>query len=265
MIPDQHDILVEDYQKNVIPHLVPGVSKNLLTSSGSGPNFFEIELGSDFTLGTKYDAQGTRFIHFTSLKALHSIINENSVRLSCLKNLNDPNELKHFTEGLLPDETIDNIKDNTYILSLCDTSILEEDNILNLWRLYGDQGFGVAIEFEIEFKWHSSMDCYYLGKVIYEKPNLKEFVENHEAFKKSHNVEVRPDNLIRVPASFNKSQYYKIEEEVRLMYFKEHSTRKATSSLEKINKFKWDFNNRNELVTYHSLDLGDWIKISEFR
>jgi len=90
-------------------------------------------------------------------------------------------------------------------------SVLEGDNILNLWRFYGNDGWGVAIEFDIEFPGHSSMDCCFLGKVIYEKPNLEGFKEKNAAFEERHKIKVDVSKLIRVPACFHKSPYYKIE------------------------------------------------------
>lgn len=258
MMPDSYDRLIDDYRKTVIPSLIPNVSPDLLLGSFSnGRNQLLIQCGNDFANGTRYATKSSRFIHFTSLRALHSIINENALRLYSLKNVNDPNELSHFIGNLLPTERLQNIQANTYILSLCATGVLNEENILNLWRLYGNEGWGVAIEFDINFGGYTSDNGYFLGKVIYEKPNIADFLARNEEFENKHNIKMNISDLLRVPASFHKSAYYKVEEEVRLMYFDDASESKATYEQGEMNNYRWDFNSRNEIVTYRILKLGE--------
>ncbi|MEO5777907.1 MAG: DUF2971 domain-containing protein, partial [Flavobacterium sp.] len=205
----------------------PGVSEHIITGHYTGPGKFEASIGNNFALGTLYDPEATRFVHFTSLPILHSIINENAIRMYSMMNLNDPNEYVYFDE-LLKDVKIP--KSDIYILSLCGVDALDSKNTLNLWRLYGQEGLGVAIEFEIEFHGYESHGGYYLGKVIYEKPNLEEFRVKNAEFERRNNLD-KTDlrELMRVPACFHKNPYYEIEKEIRLMFFKKGSTIIATN------------------------------------
>lgn len=255
---NRHDLLVSDYIENVLPAFIPGISKDIMTGGESGKDSFSIHLGDNFTKGTQYEPNSKRFVHFTSLSVLQSIVNENAIRLYSLLNVNDPNEYNYFSDDSLSDITTQKIKANTYILSLCSADVLNSKNLLNLWRLYGKDGYGVAIEFEIEFFGHSSDGSYSLGKIIYEKPNLKDFKIKNLEFEQRHNVKIDIPALERVPRCFHKAPYYEIEEEVRLMFFEAGSTIRAKLS-PKQDQFKWDYNSRNKLITYHKLELGQKI------
>lgn len=264
------DQIEKDFKENVLPYFIPGVSQNTLIGLSLGGEKFEIDLGNNFASGTPYDPKNNQFVHFTSLRNLHSIINENAVRLYNMENVNDPWEYHYFSGEGLENDKLSKIKRNTYILSLCDKSVLEGENILNLWRLYGNRGWGVAIEFEIKCHVNSTFpDDYFLGKVLYQKPTLEEFNIKLTEFEQRNNVKTDPKELIRIPACFHKNPYYRIEEEVRLMTFDSKSTRRATLIPEQ-KRYKWDFNARNELVTYSSLKLGQgpeniWVTIKKIQ
>ena len=78
-----------------------------------------------------------------------------------MNSLNDPNEYGYYiNEAFIEIGNIDKIKENTFVLSMCYAQELEEDNALNLWRLYGDNGNGVAIVFEINL-------CTVVWRVLY--------------------------------------------------------------------------------------------------
>jgi hypothetical protein len=259
-----------DFRENVLPYLIPGASKNILLGHSSGESKFEIDLGNDFASGTPYDTKNTRFVHFTSLRNLQSIINENAIRLYSMVNVNDPWEYHYFTGDEPENDKPSMVKSNTYILSLCDVSVLDGENILNLWRLYGNEGWGVAIEFDIKFHGASTVQSdYFLGKVIYQKPTLEEFKVKLAEFEQRNNVKTDPTKLMRIPACFHKNPHYRIEEEVRLMTFDTTSTRIATFSPEQ-SRFKWDFNAHNKLVVYNKLKLSrgnenPWITIKRIQ
>ena len=99
-----------------------------------------------------------KLLHFTSVNALFSILNECSVRLYNLHNSNDKNEynyaareLKHINrlnENIDNENSviINNIKANSYVLSCTSIANLYKSKF---WKNYGDKGKGVAIEFEI--------------------------------------------------------------------------------------------------------------------
>ena len=101
------------------------------------------------------------FYHYTSLSVLYSIISNNELWLSNLKNSNDPNELylscdeynSYIFEKLQLDpyhgrpniSSTNKVVGDPYGISL---TTLEDD--LGRWERYGDQARGVAIAFDIK-------------------------------------------------------------------------------------------------------------------
>ena len=176
-----------------------------------------------------------------------------------MKNVNDPLEYYYYSDDLQNYEKSPQVKDDTYIFSLCDVRVLAGDNILNLWRLYGEGANRVAIEFEIEFIVHATFEeNYFLAQVLYEKPKLEEFRIRLAEFEQRNNVKIDSTKLMRIPACFHKNPLYKVEEEVRLMFYSKSSRERAIKyPKEKRPGIKFDFNARNEIVTYHKIGFND--------
>ena len=114
-------------------------------------------------------------IHFTSLKALYSIINEQTLRLYNLNNSNDQYEYNYAANNYGAiyrnqgsnqndiDLLFNKLKTNAFILSLTECKELYNDFF---WQSYADNGRGVAIEFEIvnePLEWEN----FYFTKVKY--------------------------------------------------------------------------------------------------
>ncbi|HAD14904.1 MAG TPA: hypothetical protein DCF33_20955, partial [Saprospirales bacterium] len=243
------------YVDSVLPTLLPGCGRHIVTTVKFRDTKLSLELGPEAFKGTRYDTKSKKFVHFTSLKALQSILNESSIRLYCLNNSNDPNEFKYFIKGK---ESIlfenDQIKENTFTFSMCDEKVLRGNNALNLWRLYGDGGRGVAIIFEINLP-ENDFDKSYLGRVLYTKPDLDAFLQKNREFETENKIKVDYSDIIHVPACYHKNSHYKIEEEIRLMhyYYKGEMFAKYRGGNDKYLK---DFNSRNEIVTYSKLNIG---------
>ena len=122
------------------------------------------------------------FIHFTNLYALQSIISNKNLRLYNLHNFNDPREYS-FAGNLLSfnAENKQDAKDNFFLLSMCHSEILSSRTPtgieFNMWRLYGNNGKGLAIELNFDGSQPISWKDYFLGNVHYgasSKTNLKE-------------------------------------------------------------------------------------------
>lgn len=252
---DHHNKLVKDYSENVLPSLISEAPESFLNASGHGLDYFEIELSPSVFKDTQYDPKSTRFVHFTSLRAFYSMLNENSIRLYNLINVNDPNEYDFYVDGMLQDSDSENIKRNTFVFSLCGLGVLESDNILNLWRLYGDGGLGVAIEFDIEIKECGTLCNYFLGKILYHKSDVTAFMNKNSDFESRVGKKVKLEKLVRVPACFHKNPYYSIEEEVRLMTFNDMSVG-LSKFLSQHSDYRMEYNSRYELVVYQKLYLG---------
>lgn len=253
-----HSRLEKQYIREVLPSLIPGVGEEVakFVSFNERNLEFSLSVEGNVFAGTPFapSTETKRFVHFTSLKALQSILNENAIRLYNLKNANDPNEYEYFVKEI--DEIqpkIELVKENTFILSLCDEKELHGDNALNLWRLYGDAGRGVAIVFEINMPaW--SLKNYYLGKVQYSPPNMEEFLQKNTAFENLNNVKVNLSDITHIPACFYKKGDYKIEKEIRLLFHEDSGSEKAITDYNNW-EFRKDINSRNEIVTYYSLKL----------
>jgi hypothetical protein len=155
--------------------------------------------------------------HFTSLNNALSILNEGFLRMYTLNHANDPQEILFAlhprfenVRGKLKEDD----QQHVYSASFC-----EEQKIMDLdmWRFYGDNGKGVALEFHITNeprKWEE----YHLGKVSYGKENrealnaylryLNDFEHHDKIFPRLHPV-----------LAFHKSVIFRSEAEIRLLQY----------------------------------------------
>lgn len=174
--------------------------------------------------GSEYFYNGNlNFIHFTNLYALQSIISDRNLRLYNLHNLNDPRE--YSFAGNLQSFNVENkqdAKDNFYLFSMCHEDILSSrlttDIEFNMWRLYGNNGNGVAIELNFDRSHPINWKDYYLGNVHYgaaSKTNLKEL--NKLLRKFESNEPIVSVDLGQI-VCFHKSKLFKLEQEIRLLF-----------------------------------------------
>ncbi|MEO8148566.1 MAG: DUF2971 domain-containing protein [Bacteroidia bacterium] len=257
MHPDYIEILTKDYIENVLIHIFPDAITNKAWSSGmsiSGKTF-SIEISNDSIIrcAQHYKPTSQSFVHFTSLQGMDSILREQSLRMYNLNNVNDPNEIS-FTLidlGSTPSE-IKKIKDGIYVLSMVDSVELNKENILNLWRLYGRGGEGVAIELEIIDEGFENN--FVLANIIYDKLNLELFLESNNQFETRNNLIVNKNDVLAVIACLHKNTYYKIENEIRLIHNSEDGY-SATQTFNPNSHFGRDFNHRNEIGSYYKLKI----------
>lgn len=253
--------LKNEYINDVLKIILPEISSNKIYSLSMSGSTDQLSL--NFNANTfkefknSYKCSAKSYIHFTSLRALHSILNEKALRLYNLNNVNDPNEFNFLTKDLISNEfTIKNIKENSYIMSMCDSAILKSDEILNLWRLYGGGGTGVAIEFNIQLP-NNSYNDFLLSNIQYKKPDIEAFKLKHEIFEKKHNVKMKLDGIFKIPGCLHKSPYYKIENEVRLLLIDNETNINRSSAMTNDSKpCFYDFNSKNERVSFYKLPLN---------
>jgi hypothetical protein len=165
--------------------------------------------------------ENPKFVHFTSLEKLKSIIKSRHIRLYNLHNLNDPREYS-FAGGLMEFNTRnrEDAKENMFLLSMCKTDILRGplENEFNMWRLYGEYGKGVCIQFDFSTNKLSDWRDYFLSKVFYgaaSKTNLKEL---NKMLSKYENDSPKTTVDLAQIVAFHKSNLYKLEKEVRLVF-----------------------------------------------
>lgn len=204
-------------------------------------------------------------IHFTSLESLEGILNSKSLRLFNLYNMNDPIEFdfsSRIFKNYLSDLPI--IKENLYSMSFSSGEILDKERFgdqFNQWRLYGNNGYGVCIEFDIindPINWTN----FHISKIQYTK--LRKPGSSHSKFgilKEILNKINTDDYIINFDLSkifsFHKNVLYSNEEEIRLLFDSRNIDNKNLILKEKI-KPKYTQNNNlinNKNITYLELPL----------
>lgn len=160
-----------------------------------------------------------RLIRFTSLSTLAATLEKQTHRLFSIAAMNDKTEYSYFNQYLgKGDKDTAELYFNNYITSctLCD----EKD--LTMWRLYGDDSKGVALEFEVDES--KLKDVFKIAMVSY--PMEQGGIIKHDTldFVKYllDEVEVCHRKFIlrrlKVWQGFFKSERYRLEKEVRLLY-----------------------------------------------
>jgi Protein of unknown function (DUF2971) len=189
---------------------------------------YEVSIRQDFLQGTSYDPQNQKeFIHYTSLESLYGILNSGEIRLYDLNNMNDPFEFNYIIKNKnlkLLKEQIEFFKKSLFITSLC---AFQGKDSFDLWRLYGKNGQGVSIVFEVinnEYNWGDVL----LGKVIYGTENkaseqLRDAIEitNHFVADKKMKLDTLPKYLALLMLH-HKNQIWSSEQEYRLSTFTSH-------------------------------------------
>ena len=170
-----------------------------------------------------YDKE-TRFVHFTSLNALQSILSEKCIRLYNLNNLNDPREYGYAGDLIFFNyKNKKEAKENIFLLSMCQKDILDEGSTeieFNLWRLYGNNGFGVAIILNFECNSLQSWKDYFLSKVHYGSTSRSKIKDYNDSIKKLENDIPQVVVDLGQIVCFHKSKLYSLEQEIRLLFDK---------------------------------------------
>lgn len=206
--------------------LLPGVIIHPVRSGNNDSVYhshYFIQSENQNIIDSQYSYKGElKFIHFSSLFAIQSILNTKTIRLYNLHNLNDPREYS-FAGDLVTfnSENKEDAKNNMYLLSMCKTDILTgpAEFEYNMWRLYGQNGNGICILFDFslsppQYNWRD----YFLSEVFYGSNSLKKLIKVNRLLTKYENE--NPKTLIDIGqiATFHKSNLYKLEKEVRLLF-----------------------------------------------
>lgn len=198
----------------------------------------------------KFKPKKSTFVHFTNLKSLTSILTEKSIRLYNVNGMNDISEINHYSEKYkVSSETIRQFKDNVFIMSSCSSDILDTEDELTLWRLYGNEGNGCCIEFEfIQESYSTNLHRYNIVYADNYDDKIDVFFDKHNEFHEKYKpFNINADKFILDLSVFHKSKHFKIEKEERLFCCKYP------------NEFKeifWDFNSKNKFVSYVKIPLN---------
>lgn len=179
-------------------------------------SFFNVEKEQNFFLNivdnnkSLEEKIGKTIYRYTSLETLFIMLNKGTYRMNGIVGMNDKSEIDYFDKKSLKiGSTVKELNDT--FLSSCTS--LEDD--LTMWRLYGDDGKGVCLEFEI-LPLRDRLDNFILAPV-----NYAEDRKHHKALKmlkKLSEANMRFTELYKWKHFFKPYDYY-VEKEIRLMFF----------------------------------------------
>lgn len=215
------EIQIEKYLKENLPNTI----FKKMTSGDSDekiPNYIQYQIYRNTDLiGSKYFYSAKReFIHFTKLESVKSIISSCLFRLYNMYNMNDPREYTFANNDfhkLIHDR--EDPKENLFLMSMCKPKILSGDSGLefNMWRLYSNDGEGIALKIGFEKTNNYNWEDFYLSEVYYgsEERNIL-----YEAYQYVNYNEIKhPSASIDFSqiSGFHKPKFYHFENEVRLL------------------------------------------------
>jgi hypothetical protein len=189
------------------------------------------------------------FYHYTSFQSLFAILNSNSIQMSAISGMNDKSEMI-FPDELLGNDTKLNSKKIEAMNRRFIMCFTDQRDHLNQWRLYGDNGAGVALGFK--YKTPKTFKHYLVfGKVFYGHmlnllmscliADIKKKLGCKFSFRR-----------IYLWKNFVKMEDYKEESETRLLQFNRERTPKFKS---KQSNFK--VNSYGILTPYVTFKLND--------
>ncbi len=221
--------IIREIVKKFIPgleinHIKIGTSENLdktdwksiiLTLDGKNARIEK----SEYFLG-----KGTEMVHFTKLKTLIEILNNPKLRLYNLYNLDDPREFE-FANRIFQGKSTNNTKilkdakENLYITSFCKSIIFNKktSDEFNMWRLYGDDGKGVALKFEV-LNDPKQLTDFHISNIKYGSKNRDKFYKIINEIKSDGRITMSVFYDFGKLNIFHKSNLYTMENEIRLLY-----------------------------------------------
>jgi hypothetical protein len=163
-------------------------------------------------------------IHYVpNIEVLINIIKSGTIRLTTLNSKNDRHEISYLSRQLkldLTEEEVENYKKDFFCASFCKIKNRQDEDF-SMWRLYGSEGRGAALVFEIENysdEWHH----FAMGKVQYGINRASEhygaYMNFVAEFQKVNNYpfQNRPITSMALLA-LHKNVGWKYENEIRLI------------------------------------------------
>lgn len=215
-------------------------------------------------IGTK----NIELAHYTSIDSLLNIINSKNVRLYNCNNLNDTKELIFAAKKFdlpLTEEEISEFRRQHFVLSTCKVD-KENREDFNMWRLYGQNGKGVCIQFETD-PMFSNWSGIIANEVTYlddlTPSVIREFFKFHFSFQEEYKIFQNTPNFIPLLLLFNKEKIWSIENEFRILAScsfdkyssKINSTLSSSSSPWLSKTLKHTVNSSGNLVSYLELPI----------
>lgn len=224
------DAIVDTYIEKVrefYPSLEFGSRRSMLFSSSEPSTCdFEFRFNSFNLNNTEYQAtRNYDLIHYTSnVQNVLDILNSGVIRLSNLISLNDPQEINFIVNNLQMKFNVDQIeayKNHYFTASFCKITNNKKPDSFPMWRLYGGDGLGAAIVFEVvnpKNEWTNFLLAnvqYGNSKAVDRFKNLWSFHNNFQQ-EKNHPIQNFPKALSALMA-LHKNQIWAYEKEIRLL------------------------------------------------
>lgn len=219
-----------DADNKLISLFLVGVSKKIgikkvysYNSSSNTFSFTAIDEDRFFKMFFRKGSRARQICRYCGLESLYQILSNQTIRLNGLVGMNDKSEYKcawdSFAKANYSEAEMEEQMNRVYIMS-CSPSASRDD--LEMWRLYGDDGKGVCLIFDVEEK-HQP---FILAQIIYDyiRDGKKKLNDKRWSLLKQLSDGL---NEIGVPLklknqnkwfSLMKSGDYCYEEETRLLY-----------------------------------------------
>jgi hypothetical protein len=208
--------------------------------------------------GSDYDYKGSyKFIHYTSIQNLISILRDKQIRMYNLGSMDDRDEFSFAFNhtGLKENHYSGEAKNKLFVLSMCNYEVEETEQSFNIWRQYGLNGDGCGIVFKFKKTFSENWLNFILSSVHYGENSIVEIVEcimRYYAFKKKENFEIRNfERLLYNLLPLHKRSIYKDELEVRLLFDAGVNRVNKTNN----NKINIDVNRRGKASSFINLEL----------
>jgi hypothetical protein len=227
--------------------------------SGPEPTGGEFSLGYDENILAETEhlitTEKLEIIHYTSLKAGLSIIENGEIWLSQVAYCNDTKELL-FAHLNNKNDAYQDLKDERkkyFITSFSDYQKLKEEDEFMMWRCYGNNGQGLALVFEVENP-KEVAKTYLFGKVVYGErskafKNFNQFLKFDKIFRNKHPelIHNKYFNELLMISLLLKTSIWKKEKEIRLIGYHNYDEYSLKTK-------EYDLNNSILSQIYHTLD-----------
>lgn len=245
------DEKVAEFENTCLKPFFPHCRPASVSAFGAGDvkkfGYAHIELSDDHNhiKGTPYEYKKPYlFLHYTSLNSLFSILKEGKIRMYNLQSMDDKHELNYAVDKLelkYRDEwEREWMNDGYYALSMVERDVETSKKSLDLWRRYGNDGKGVAIEFKFATRYRWEWNSFYLSKVLYgdsEFDFLLRWRNSIKKFEKETGFQIQGQNkMLHQLKAYHKRYPYHTEKEVRLIYSLQGLTTINETKLQKSKK-----------------------------
>jgi hypothetical protein len=168
-------------------------------------------------------SRGQKLVHFTSLESLTSIIKSQCLWLKPLASMEDPNEMFSSAEKLGFDKSeISSHQEDFYSASFNHFKNEASEEWI-FWKMYGDSGYGVGLEFSLDDQDVSKWRSFHCSKVHYDFDTKFRTLEgikissNEWMEEKGFTIKNLPEIYLKI-MSFHKDNMWDFEKEIRILF-----------------------------------------------